>query len=652
MRNIGVFVCWCGLNISRTIDIKRVVEEASSHPQVICSTDYKYLCSEPGQKLIKEIVKEKGLEGYVIAACSPGMHETTFRELASRCEVNPYLCEMANIREQCSWVHEDREEATGKAIKLVNMAIEKVLHNEPLYPESFPLNKRAMVIGAGVAGMQAALDIADAGYEVLLVEKRPFIGGHMTQLSETFPTLDCAQCILTPKTAEVARHPRIKMMPYSEVEEVKGYVGNFEAVIRRKATFVDWNKCTGCAICIEKCPKKIYPEFECGLKEGKSIDMAFPQAVPYKVFINKESCIFLNQGKCGVCAKLCPEEAIDFQQQDQLVKEKIGAIIVATGYDLIDKSELAEFGYGKYKDVIDGMQFERINSSSGPFSGVIRRPSDGKIPKEIVFIQCAGSRDREKGKPYCSKICCMYTAKQARLYKHKVPDGQVYVFYMDIRAGGKGYEEFIYRSVEESGMLYLRGQVSRVFEEDGKLIVWGMDTLSGKKIEINADMVVLASAIVPSNGVKELANILKITTDEHGFIQEAHPKLKPIECMTRGVYLAGCGHAPKDIAESVAQGSATASKVFSLFSRNSVLAEPTVSIVNKDECSGCLSCETVCPYQAIEKENYRGKVIAKVNSALCQGCGSCTVACRSGAIDLRGYTNQQIMAELEALLWK
>ncbi len=652
MKKIGVFVCWCGLNISRTVDIERVIKEVSRHPQVVVSTDYKYLCSEPGQNLIQKYVEENELGGLVVAACSPNMHELTFRSVAQRCGINPYLCEMTNIREQCSWVHDDREEATHKAIDLIIMTVEKVLRSDPLYSSTVPLTKKALVIGAGISGMESALDIANAGYEVSLVDKRPYIGGHMTQLSETFPTLDCAQCILTPKTAEVARHPNIKILPYSEVVEIKGYVGNFEAKIKRKATYVDWDKCTGCGICVEKCPQKTYSEFERGLKERKSIDIPFPQAVPFKVTIDKESCIYLKKNKCGVCAKICPAEAVDFQQQDTIIEEKFGAIVVATGFELLEGDDLAEYGYGKYKDILDGMQFERLNSSSGPTSGKILRPSDGKEPKELVFIQCAGSRDREKGVPYCSRICCMYTAKHARLYKQKVPDGQAYIFYMDIRAGGKGYEEFIYRSVDEGNILYLRGQVSKVFEEDGKLMVWGMDTLSSKKIEIAADMVVLANAMIPSQGSKLLASILKVGTDEHGFFQEAHPKLRPIESLTRGVFLAGCSQSPKDITDTVAQGSAAASKVMAMFSNDTIKVEPVVSLVKKEDCSGCFACEIACPYGAIEHEEYKGRQVAFVNAALCQGCGSCTVACRAGVVDLMGFSNKQILAEVEALLWK
>lgn len=657
MKRIGVFVCWCGFNISRTVDISAVVEAMRAHPGVVRAQDYKYMCSEPGQNLIKESISKDKLDAVVVAACSPNMHEATFRQAASSAGLNPYMLEVANIREQCSWVHPERDLATKKAIDLIRMMVEKVKRNEPLHPTKIPIKKRALVIGGGIAGMQAALDIADSGYEVVLVERQPHIGGKMAQLSETFPTLDCASCILTPKTAEVGRHPNIILRTYSEVVEVSGYVGNFKAKIRRKPAYVDWSKCIGCMDCMSRCPKKVPSSFDGGLGLTKAISVAFPQAVPYRPVIDRSSCIYFDKGRCGVCAKVCPVGAIDFEQKEEFFEEEVGAIVVATGFDLMPKSQIKEYGAGRIKDVIDGLQFERLNSSSGPTEGQIRRPSDGKVPKEVVFIQCVGSRDTEQGKPYCSKICCMYTAKHAMLYKHKVPDGQAYVFYMDIRAGGKGYEEFVQRGIEHEGTLYLRGRVSKLYEEDGKVVVLGTDTLSGKNIKVAADMVVLAMAAVPSSGVESLAQALKVNLDEHGFVSEAHPKLRPVESPTRGVYLSGAAHGPKDIPESVSQASGAASKVLSLFSRDELVSEPLIASPDESSCTGCLWCKAVCPYQAIDEkfieERVRGKTVrrrvASVNAGLCQGCGACTVACRSGAMNLKGFTNHQILAEVEAL---
>ena len=428
--------------------------------------------------------------------------------------------------------------------------------------------KKAMVIGGGIAGISASIDLGNGGYEVVLVEKLPSIGGRMLQLSETFPTLDCAQCTLTPKTVETGQHPHIKLLTYSEVEQVEGKAGDFRVKIRRKAAYVDWEKCNGCGLCQQKCPSKNPSEFDRGMGLGKAIYTLSPQAVPNKPVINPNNCRYFLEKKCKVCEKICPVGAVDYEQQDRFVEERVGAIITAVGFDLIPRESFGEYGYGDVLDVIDGLAFERLNSASGPTTGEIRRPSDGKIPKEVVFIQCTGSRDPERYMPYCSRVCCMYTGKHARLYKHKVHDGQAYIFYMDIRSTGKGYEEFIQQGMEEEGILYLRGRVSRIFRDGEKIIVWGVDTLSGKKVEISADMVVLATAIVPQKDTKDLASKLGIKTDEYGFLTEAQRKLRPVETDIEGIYIAGCAQGPKDIADAVAHANAAASKVQGLFAKH------------------------------------------------------------------------------------
>jgi heterodisulfide reductase subunit A len=428
--------------------------------------------------------------------------------------------------------------------------------------------KKAMVIGGGIAGISASIDLGNGGYDVVLVEKLPSIGGRMLQLSETFPTLDCAQCTLTPKTVETGQHPRIKLLTYSEVDSVEGKAGDFVVRIRRKAAYVDWEKCTGCGLCQQKCPVKTPFEFDRGMGLGKAIYTLTPQAVPNKPVIDPSTCRYLREGKCRVCEKICPVGAIDYEQKDRFVEERVGAIIVAVGFDLIPKERFGEYGYGAIPDVIDGLSFERLNSASGPTTGEIRRPSDGKIPKEIVFIQCTGSRDPERYMPYCSRVCCMYTAKHARLYKHKVHDGQVYIFYMDIRSTGKGYEEFIQQGMEEEGILYLRGRVSRIFRDGEKVIIWGVDTLTGKKIEVSAELVVMATAIIPHEDTKNLAKKLGIAVDEYGFLTEAERKLRPVETNVEGIFIAGCAQGPKDIADAVAHANASASKVQALFAQH------------------------------------------------------------------------------------
>ena len=663
MSRIGVFVCHCGENIAGTVDCAEVARASGELPGVVVSMDYKYMCSDPGQGLIKQAIKEKRLTGVVVAACAPRMHEPTFRRACAEAGLNPFLCEMANLREHCSWVHEKGETTTQKAIDLVRVIVEKVKRNQPLYPIKVPVTKTALVLGGGVAGIQAALDIANAGHKVVLVEREPSIGGHMAQLSETFPTLDCSQCILTPRMVEAAQHPNITLYTYSELESLEGFIGNFKARIRKKARSVDEKLCNGCGVCTQKCPtRKIPSEFNAALGMRTAIYVPFPQAVPNKPVIDREHCTFFTKGKCRICEKFCQAKAIRFDQQDEIIEIPVGAVVAATGYDIKHTDFFPEYGYGKYKDVIDGLQFERLASASGPTLGAMKRPSDGKEPETVVFIACAGSRDPAKGIEYCSKICCMYTAKHAMLYKHKVHHGKAYVFYMDIRAGGKMYEEFVRRAIEEDGVNYVRGRVSRIYEEDGKLVVKGADTLLGARpIEIKADMVVLATAVVASPGAEHLAQKIKVGYDRYCFLSESHPKLRPVETNTAGIMVAGACQAPKDIPESVAQASAAAAKVCGLFAQDELSREPVVAVVNRcappvySTCVGCFLCEQACPYQAIEREEIKTrdgrliKTVAKVNAGVCQGCGTCVALCRSKSIDLQGFTNEQVYAELLAL---
>lgn len=664
MSKIGVFICHCGENIGATVDCEKVAQEAREMEGVAFSTDYKYMCSDPGQTIIKNAIKEHGLDGVVVGACSPRMHEPTFRKACNEAGLNPFMCEMSNLREHCSWVHEKGDATTEKALDLVKMLVEKVKRNKPLNSIKVPITKTALVIGGGIAGIQASLDIANAGQKVILVEKEPSIGGHMSQLSETFPTLDCSQCILTPRMVEVAQHPNITLYNYAELEHLEGFIGNFKATIRLKAKSVDSKLCTGCGACTTKCPsKKIPSEFNEGLGMRTAIYTPFPQAVPNKPVIDRANCNYYQKGKCKVCQKICPTGAIEFDKPDEFLTVDVGAIVLATGFNVLKPNFFPEYGYGHHPDVITGLQFERLASASGPTLGEIRRPSDGTVPKKVVFIACAGSRDPAKGIPYCSKICCMYTAKHAMLYQHKVHDGESFVFYMDIRAGGKNYEEFVRRAIEEDGANYIRGRVARVYEKNGKLIVCGVDTLLGAKpVEIEADMVVLATAGVASQGAEELAQKMHVSYDPYKFFAEAHPKLKPVETNTAGIYLCGSCQAPKDIPDTVSTASGAAAKVIGLFSNSELTREPTIAVVNRvtshnvSTCVGCFMCETACPYQAIEHEEIRDrsgaiiKTVARVNPGLCQGCGTCVSFCRSKSIDIQGFSNEQMFAEVMAVL--
>jgi len=567
-RRIGVFVCHCGTNIAGTVDVERVAEEVQKHPDVVFATHYTYMCSDPGQELIREAIQRESLDGVVVSACSPTMHEATFRKATHKGGLNPYRCEIANIREQVSWVHQDDPEAaTRKAIEVVLTIVEKARFNESLIPLELPLVKRAVVIGGGVAGMTAALDIAEAGFPVVLVEREDHLGGRMAELSGIYLNFESAPDLLQRRIEAVESHPQITVLTRAEVESVGGYVGNFHFQVHRQT--------------------------EEGMEEQVDVDA--------------------------------------------------GAIVVATGFSLYAQEAMGEYGGGTIPDVVDGLQFERMLAA-----GEIRRPSDGRVPQSVVWVQCAGSRDPELHKPYCSKICCMYVAKQAVAYKQQVPGGQAYVFYIDIRTAGKGYEEFAQRAMEEERVLYLRGKVSRVFPQDGKVVVWGVDTLSNRSLEVEADLVVLASAVVPAEGAGELARRLRIATDEHGFYSEAHPKLRPVESLTAGVFLAGAAQAPKDIPETVAQASGAAAKVLALFSQRVMVMEPTVAYVDWELCSGCGLCIPACPYDA--RALHEWLPVTTVNEALCQGCGACVVACPNKASKLRNFTTSQVLAMMEPYL--
>jgi heterodisulfide reductase subunit A len=662
MQKIGVFVCHCGTNIAATVDVEAVAEAARHVPGVVYATDYTYMCSQSGQDLIQDAVKKYGLTGVVVCSCSPRMHEKTFRKAVNAVGMNPYLLEIANIREQCSWVHKDKEIGTQKAIALMKAAVAKAELDSPLTAGETPVVKRALVIGGGIAGMQTALDIADAGYDVDIVEKNPTIGGKMAQLDKTFPTLDCSSCIVTPKMVEVGQNEKIHIYSYSEVTNVSGFVGNFKVTIKRKARYVDETKCTGCGLCTEKCPMKKAPnEFNLGLNNRTAVYIPFAQAVPKVATIDPNYCLMLNKGVCGLCSKVCGAGAINYKDTDKEIEVEYGAIVAATGYEIMDVSKYDEYAYSQSPDVVTSLEYERLMNAAGPTGGELLRPSDHKRPKTIVFVQCVGSRECDStrgGKPYCSKICCMYTAKHAMLTKDHYPDTDIYVFYIDVRTPGKNFDEFYRRAVEQYGVHYIKGAVGKVTPENGKLIVQASDLLMNEQLTINADMVVLAAAIEPSHSARHLATMLTASMDTNDWFTEAHPKLRPVESPTAGVFLSGVCQGPKDIPETVAQAGAAASKVIGLLSKDKLAGNPCVAHSDEMMCTGCSQCADVCPYGAItyvDKEfrmrdrTTKVRRVAQVNPAVCQGCGACTVTCPSGAMDLNGFSNSEIMAEVDAL---
>ncbi|MDR1875126.1 MAG: CoB--CoM heterodisulfide reductase iron-sulfur subunit A family protein [Synergistaceae bacterium] len=659
MQKIGVFVCWCGSNIAATVDVEAVTEAVLPEPGVVFATHYQYMCSEGGQSAIREAIAKHKLTGIVVCACSPRMHEATFRKAAAAAGVNPYLVEIANIREQCSWVHKDKEKATSKAIVLARAAIAKLNLDRPLIAGESPVIKRALVIGGGIAGIQTALDVADAGYEVDIVEKSPTIGGTMAMLDKTFPTLDCAACILTPKMVDAAAHEKINLFTYSEVEKVAGFVGNFTVDIRQKARSVDPDLCTGCGLCSEKCPsKKAKSEFDQGMSTRSAIYTPFAQAVPNVPVIDRDACIKFQTGKCGICEKICPPGAVDYTQEDRIVRKQYGAIVLATGFRPVSLERCDEFQYAQSPDVITSLEFERLCNAAGPTKGKVVRPSSHEPPKTVVFVQCVGSRaTADCGKTYCSKICCMYTAKHAMLLKEKYPDTEVYVFYIDVRAPGKNFDEFYRRAVEEYGVHYIKGMVGKVAEENGKLRVQASDLIADRQLILEADLVVLAAAIEPDPTARGLGTMLTASMDTNDFFTEAHPKLRPVESPTAGIFLSGVCQGPKDIPETVAQAGAAAAKVAGLLSKEKLTGNPCVAVCDELLCNGCSSCERVCPCGAITYEEKavvdhgrrETRRVASVNEALCLGCGACAVTCPSGAMDLRGFTNLQIMAEVDAI---
>jgi len=644
---IGVFICHCGSNIAGVIDIPTLVEYAATLPHVTVAEDYRYMCSDPGQDLIRERAREKGLNRVVVAACSPTLHEPTFRRVLESMGLNPFFFDMSNIREHCSWVHTHEEEAAlEKAKDLVKMAVARAAKLEPLEKKEVDVKARVLVVGAGIAGIQAALDIADAGYKVYLVEKEPSIGGHMAQLDKTFPTLDCSSCILTPKMSLVGQHPNIELMTYSEVREVDGFVGNFKVKVERKPRYVIEDKCTACGDCLEVCQVNVPDEFNAGLGWRKAIYIPFAQAVPNAYVIDTEHCLGMTPIACGKCKDACEAEAIDYEMKPEIIELDVGAIIVATGFELFDAMQQLEYGYGKYPDVMSNLEMERMLSAAGPTEGKIIRPSTMKKPKHIAYIQCVGSRN-ERYNAYCSRVCCMAALKQARQIREKYPDIKVSIFYIDMRAFGKGYEEFYETTAREHGVTFIRGRVSEIrgsFETD-KLVVRAEDTFLGEPVEAEVDIVVLSCGLQAPADQTELARVLGIQRSADGFFLEAHPKLRPVETNTDGIFIAGAAQGPKDIPDAVAQAKGAAASALAMVAAGRVAVQPYAAVVNEDLCAGCGICEASCPYGAVEVVDNR----AKVTEAQCKGCGTCAAACPNQAIAPQHFTMEQIIAQLDAL---
>jgi heterodisulfide reductase subunit A len=654
---VGVYICHCGTNIAGMVDVEAVrdwVKQNLGKDGVVISRDYKFMCSSLGQELIEKDIKELGLERVVVAACSPHLHEKTFRTAAERAGLNPYLTELVSIREQVSWVHTDKAVATEKSKSLIAGTVYRIAYNQPLEKMKVPINSNSLVVGGGIAGIQAALEIANAGFHVYLVEREPSIGGHMAQFDKTFPTLDCSACILTPRMVEAGTHPNITLLTWSEVMSVSGYVGNFNVTIKKRARYVNEELCTGCGICVEKCPQKVIDDvYEAGLGYRKVVYTPFAQAVPKYPVLDAPNCTYFKNGKCKACEKFCPTNAIDFTQQDTILNVEVGNIILATGYDLFDARRVTNYGYGRLPNVFTSMEFERLSNASGPTGGEITL-RDGKTkPESVGIIHCVGSRDKNFNN-YCSAICCMQSLKFAHLVKERT-DATVYDFYIDMRTAAKSYDEF-YQRIMEEGTLFVRGKVAEVTDsarnehEKGKLIIQVEDTFVGKQRRIPVDMVILSSGLEPRHDAKQTGQLFGISCSSDGWYIERHPKLDPVTTMTEGVLIAGCASGPKDIPASVAQGAAAAARVLDKILQKEVELEPIRATIDEERCSGCRICNTMCPFNAIAFIDDMG--VSRVNPALCQGCGTCVAACPAGVISGSGFSNEQIYAQIDGILMK
>jgi len=656
---VGFYICHCGHNIAAMVDCPEVAKYVGQLPGVALSRDYKYMCSDPGQELIQKDIREFKLTRVVVASCSPLLHEHTFRTATEAGGLNPFYFHMVNIREHDSWVHTDRREATEKAKALARAAIARVAHHRALEVRKVPIHPDVLVVGGGIAGIHAALTLANAGKKVYLVEREPSIGGHMAKFDKTFPTLDCAACILTPKMSEVGCHQNITLWSYSEVTKVDGYVGNYTVTVKRKPRYVNEDLCTGCQECIANCvykEPKFADDFNQGLGKRKPVYIPFPQATPQVVLIDPEVCLNFKRGqltdRCKkTCAEACGEKkAIDFEQREELKEIKVGTIIVATGFKAFDAARVPQYGYGTFPNVYSALEVERLVNASGPTGGeVVLR--DGTHPEAIGIIHCVGSRDKKTHR-WCSRVCCMYSLKLAHLLKEH-SEAEVYNFYIDMRTPGKSYEEFFDKLLEE-GVHFIRGRVGEVTdwamtpEEDGKLVIRVEDTLAGYVRRIPVDMVVLATGLEPHADAQEVRRLFNMSCGSEGFFLERHPKLAPVNTFTDGVFLAGACQGPKDIPDAVAQAGAAAAEALALIDKGHIEQEPNTAYVLEEECSGCKSCVPLCPYTAITFDEAKQK--AAINEALCKGCGTCVASCPSGSIVQRLFDDEEVFSEIQGLL--
>ncbi len=650
-KKIGAFICQCGGNISNVVDVDKVAKELEDEDIELAEVET-YLCSEPAIERMKEVIEEKGLDRLVLACCTPKMHLKKFQRVLKEAGVNPALVDVINVREHCSWVHEkDPEGATIKAADLIRGGIERIEESVPLETKEIDVTPKVLVVGGGIAGIISSLRVAENGLDCYLVEREPSIGGHMIQYPKVFPTLDCSQCILTPKLGDVRETENINLLTLSEVEDVTGYIGNLTASVRQKPRYIDSEKCTACGECTNICPVVVPSEFDQGLGKRKAAYRPFLQAVPQVFTIDETNCLYFKYGICRACEKICPAGAVDFAQKSVEKNLDVGAIILATGYDLYDPSVLGRYLYGKHPNVITSLQMERMLDITGPTSSRVIRPNDGKSVKKVAFVLCAGSRNneaganRDEGVPYCSTVCCLYAQKQAQLLRKF--DIDVWIHYIDIRSPGTKYEDF-YHHTQELGVNFIKGKVSEIMptpHNDGRLIVKAEDMLINRMIENEVDLVVLCPPILPSEGTEELAQRLKIPLNEYKFILESHPKLDPLATKKEGIFAAGMATGPKDIQTTVSEAEGAAMKAVNFVSAKKEI-EPNKAYVIPELCTGCRECVEICPEDAITIVDEK----AVIDDLACTGCGMCVPVCPENAIDMQTYSEEQLLAQIRGTL--
>ena len=645
---IGVFICHCGLNIAKSVNVKVLREAVSKFPGVVYAVDYEFTCSETGQKMIRDAIKEYNLNRVVVASCSPKLHELTFRRVVKEAGLNPFLFEMANIREHCSWAHlHEPEKATEKAVHIVKSAIERCKYLDEIGEKEESVRPSALVIGGGIAGVTAAVSLADFGFEVHLIEKLPWLGGKATQLGKAFPTEDCGVCV-TPKQPEMDRkcfykrqilaHPQIKTYTSSTVRMLSGYIGHFTAQIEKMPRYVNEKLCIACGECEKVCPVEVPNEFDLGLSKRKAVYLPFIQAVPHIYALDMNHCT-----KCGECVKICPTKAINLEEKPSYTDVEAGTVIVAVGFEEFEPKGL--FGYGNYQNVITQLKLARMMDSSGPTLGKVIRPSDGHTPRHVVMLQCVGSRDKATH-IYCSKICCTIALKHARSLKMMNPKTDVTICYKDIRPFGRNYED-LYTDCQSLGVNFIHGDAKEVTEDTNKNLKVNVDLATGGKKVIETDMLVLASALVPPKDITQVSRTLNLSLSPDGFLMELHPKLAPIDTNIDGIYICGACQGPKDIQESVTQALGAVARATPPMAAGKIKIDLAKAIVDENLCIGCANCVAMCPYSAIEMEP---SGIARVIEIACKGCGVCAAECPARAMQLRHFTDRQLFAAVEGIL--